>query len=68
MIHHIIILFCIFKLTGNSSSSSLDYVDSEDSYKPFNEDNYSIKSLEPPNHSIIGKYYNIKMVIGFSNF
>jgi len=58
MIHYIIILFCIFKLTGNSSSS-LDYVDSEDSYKPFNKDNYSIKSLEPPNDSIIGKYYSI---------
>jgi len=60
MIHYyyIILHFKFLKLTGNSSSS-LDYVDSEDSYKPFNEDNYSIKSLEPPNDSIIGKYYNI---------
>lgn len=58
MIHYIIILFWIFKLTGNSSSS-LDYVDSEDSYRPFIEDNYSIKSLEPHNDLIIGKYYNI---------
>ncbi|KAL5238996.1 hypothetical protein ACI65C_006406 [Semiaphis heraclei] len=38
----------------SNSSSSLDYVDSEDSYKPFNEDNYSIKNLEPPNDSIFG--------------
>jgi len=38
----------------------MDYVESEESYKPFNEDNNSIKGLEASNNSIIiGKYYSL---------